>query len=340
MTLARRIAASVLGVVFFVAGIHKLMDPVGTSLIVAEYLKFFHLTFLNPLSKIFGVVLSFAESGIGIALVTGVLRRGVALVSGIMIQGFTLITALLAIFNPPMDCGCFGEWLHLTHTQTLVKNIVLLVIWFLAFFPFHDYGEPRRSRIAGFSLAILILLSFGAYSLFGLPLRDYTAYAPGVELSCEDDPYDEDAVMLSFFDSDWQYRDSEALYGEVMIVSVYDVRKADWQSVSQAVEVLSASGFKVLVLASDSVSSDDYAFEAVAPVYFADRRDLLAFNRANGGITYLSDGLITAKWPRLTDAVVSSLSDGPDAILTSTLYRSRFGFQALLLLSFAAMLLI
>ena len=41
---ARRLCAVILGFVFFGAGVLKLMDPVGTALIINEYFNFFHIT--------------------------------------------------------------------------------------------------------------------------------------------------------------------------------------------------------------------------------------------------------------------------------------------------------
>ena len=40
----RRLCAVIVGLVFFVAGILKLMDPVGSMLIVREYFSFLHLS--------------------------------------------------------------------------------------------------------------------------------------------------------------------------------------------------------------------------------------------------------------------------------------------------------
>ena len=49
MRIVRRISAIIIGFVFFVAGLLKLMDPVGAGLVVEEYFKFLHLGFLRPL---------------------------------------------------------------------------------------------------------------------------------------------------------------------------------------------------------------------------------------------------------------------------------------------------
>lgn len=48
--ITKRFCAKILGFVFFVSGILKLMDPTGTSLIIREYMNFFHMGFAAPAS--------------------------------------------------------------------------------------------------------------------------------------------------------------------------------------------------------------------------------------------------------------------------------------------------
>ena len=43
----RRLCAFLIGVVFLLAGIFKLLDPVGAGLVMEGYFRFFHVTFLS-----------------------------------------------------------------------------------------------------------------------------------------------------------------------------------------------------------------------------------------------------------------------------------------------------
>ena len=129
----RRFAALLVGIVFLVSGLLKLIDPVGTQLIVQEYAKFFRLPFLMPAAKVLGTLLGLLESLLGIALFTGVLRKHTARCTFILLSFFTLITLVLWILNPSMDCGCFGQAFHLTHAQSFWKNVILLGLSFVAF---------------------------------------------------------------------------------------------------------------------------------------------------------------------------------------------------------------
>ena len=58
----RRLCAVLIGLTFLFSGLFKLLDPVGTGLIVSEYFKFFHVGFLHGLSKPLGMGLALLES--------------------------------------------------------------------------------------------------------------------------------------------------------------------------------------------------------------------------------------------------------------------------------------
>ena len=178
----RRLAAVVIGLVFLLSGLLKLMDPVGAGLIVREYFSFFHLGFLQGASKAVGMGLSLVEAVTGAALVTGVYRKLTATVTCFLVMFFTAVTVVLWIANPEMDCGCFGEAIHLTHAQTLVKNLILCALCLFAFLPFQNFGVPRKGKIVAFWLAVPSLVFALVYSHLHLPLIDFTEFAPGAEL--------------------------------------------------------------------------------------------------------------------------------------------------------------
>lgn len=178
----RRLSAVIIGVVFFVGGILKLMDPVGAGYVVTEYLRFFHVGFLSIAAKWIAFGMAMLESLVGLALIAGVMRRIVAMVASVLIGFFTLLTLILLIFNPEMDCGCFGEAVHLTHLQTFLKNLVLVALAALAFLPFKDYGDAKKSKYVAFALVAASTFVFAIYSQSHLPMMDFTAFAPGSEL--------------------------------------------------------------------------------------------------------------------------------------------------------------
>ena len=228
----RRFAAILIGIVFLVSGLLKIADPVGTMLIVTEYFKFFHLGFLLPIAKGTGIVLALAETLTGIALITGVLRETAAVATWILLGFFTLVTLILWIFNPVMDCGCFGEAIHLSHAQSFWKNVILLVLACIAFLPMKDFGEPKPLKRVAAALSALSVLVAVIYSNTHLPLADFTAFDWGAELfaSLDDDVeadnhykaafiYEKDGRQGSFFlenlpDSSWTFVKVDTVFQE------------------------------------------------------------------------------------------------------------------------------
>lgn len=172
----RRFCTVIIGTVFFAAGLLKLIDPVGAGMVIGEYFKFFHLGFLVILAKPAGVFLSLLETITGAALITGVYRAIAAWTAYVLIVVFTIVTLILWIFNPAMDCGCFGEAIHLTHAQTFIKNLVLLVLGSVAFLPFRDFGRAKKRKIFTFRLSVASILALSIYSLFNIPLVDFTPF--------------------------------------------------------------------------------------------------------------------------------------------------------------------
>lgn len=178
----KRFCGFLAGFVFFIAGIFKLLDPVGAGLVMKEYMDFLHLGFMTGVSKPAAAVLAFAETVIGTALVTGIWRKATA-VAALVFQGFfTLLTLALLIFNPEMDCGCFGEAIHLTHLQTFLKNVVLLFLLAAFAFPFRYLGGPKKHKYASFAIVTVSVLLFAIYSWMYIPLVDYTDFKPAAAL--------------------------------------------------------------------------------------------------------------------------------------------------------------
>lgn len=178
----RRFCAFITGVVFFLSGIFKLLDPVGAGLVMEDYYKFFHLDFLVFSAKPVALVLALLETVTGAALITGLWRKVTAIAASVLLGFFTLLTLVLVIFNPVMDCGCFGEVIHLTHMETFVKNLILCALALAAFLPYRDFGHNRRRKYVSFTMVMAGVIAFTVYSLLYIPLVNYTDFKPASRL--------------------------------------------------------------------------------------------------------------------------------------------------------------
>ncbi|MBR5836325.1 MAG: hypothetical protein IKY66_09225 [Bacteroidales bacterium] len=195
----KRFCGFITGFVFFIGGILKLMDPVGAGLVMGEYLDFMHMKFLGFAAKPLGLAFALAETVIGTALITGVWRKITGIAALAFQSFFTMLTLALVTFNPQMDCGCFGEAVHLTHMETFVKNIVLLVLICAYLFPARMLGVNKRRKYVSFALVMISVLTFTVYSWRHIPLVDYTDYETGALLkSGEAISYGEDLYKAVF----------------------------------------------------------------------------------------------------------------------------------------------
>ena len=332
----RRFCAILIGLVFLASGLLKLLDPVGTGLIVTEYFKFFHLGFLQGTAKALGMVLSLVEAITGAALVSGVYRRLTAVVTSFLIVFFTVITVILWIANPEMDCGCFGEAVHLTHGQTLLKNLVLLALAAVAFIPFQNFGVPRKRKKVAFVLAALSLVFALWYNARHLPMIDFTEFAPGAELfaSLDNDYQEMDGKVPTFIyerngqrgsftldnlpDSTWTFVAVDTLTRSGMyktaskpVLSFRDGQGEYQDELAVLGKVMAFSVYNPAKADWDRIRTQAAAARAAgatpliltvpgenAPqdVYFADYKPLITLNRANGGATYFNDGELISKW--------------------------------------------
>lgn len=173
----KRVLAAVIGLVFFSAGLLKLMDPVGARLVVSEYFKFLHLGALDGLSSVLGVGLAILETVTGAALVTSVFRKAAAIATTAFLAVFTPLTLALWIVNPEMDCGCFGEAIHLSHFQSFIKNVVLCVMAAIVFLPLRDYGTPKPRKYVTFGIVAVSSLLILIRCAYAIPFTDFTPFS-------------------------------------------------------------------------------------------------------------------------------------------------------------------
>ena len=252
----RRLLAFIIGAVYVFSGISKLLDPVGAGLVMDAYMDFFHVGFMSFAAKPLAVVLALCEAVLGTALMTGVWRKITAIAAFAMQGFFTLLTIVLVVFNPEMDCGCFGNVAHLSHIQSLAKNVALCLMLVGAFVPFRELGVPMIKKYVSFSIVSISLILFTTWSWMHIPLVDYTEFAPGVLLRSAEptDSFDEDR-----FESVFVYEKD----GRQETFSLNDLPDSTWTFVEARTEVREGgdteSSVVLSIYDSDGMYHDDAA---------------------------------------------------------------------------------
>lgn len=333
----KRFCGFAVGFVFFISGLLKLVDPVGAGLVMKEYFKFLHLGFLEGLSLPSGVAFALAETIVGAGLITGVWRKIIAAAAVGLQSMFTILTLLLVIFKPEMDCGCFGEAIHLTHGETFIKNIILLSLLLIYFIPIKYLGQTRKKKYVSFALVSLSSIAFTIYSLMYNPMADFTDFRPGAVVNNESN-MDEAAFEATFVyskdgkeerfslenlpDSTWTFVRADTSpvtedgQGSARI-SIYDNAGNYADSLITKGKVMIVSLYKGSLSEKDIRTIREFLDNAktagFSPIlltsgvethglesYNCDYKTLITLNRSNGGATYLEDGYIIRKWAERT----------------------------------------
>lgn len=333
----KRFCGFATGFVFFLSGILKLTDPVGAGLVMKEYFKFLHIGFMDTLSVPAGLTFALAETLIGAALITGVWRRIIAQCA-LALQGlFTILTLALVIFKPEMDCGCFGEAVHLTHGETFTKNIVLLALLLIYYIPAKYLGQTKRRKYVSFGVVSLSTVAFSIYSLLYIPMADFTDLRPGTavnrEIFTDKDEYkavfiyekdgkEETFTLEDLPDSTWTFVRTETIAADdsenrPAQISICDTAGNYADSLMSKGRVMAVSLYKDDLSETELGKINDFLDNAeaagfrallLAPgqkpesrhSYSCDYKTLITLNRSNGGVTYFEDGYIIRKWAKRT----------------------------------------
>ncbi len=299
------------GALYILSGLLKLMDPVGTGLIVEAYFRFMHLYDCMGIAKGLGVFIGAFETIIGIAAVLCLWPKCMRIVFLFVQAAFTLISLALVIWNPQMHCGCFGEAIHLTHWQTLIKNIVLMGMLWFAYVPLLQLPNAKMWQYIAFASSVALMAGFAVYSWYFIPVIDFTDYKKGTEIVSQSEYWilseeekENRAVlpMLGIGDK----TDPDITKGKWAIISIYDISDStvDLKKVSKDIYALQDMGYNVVLLISSTESkmkSLDFTSKYNDSIYLTDKTTAISLNRKNGGITFLENGVIIKKAIRVTE---------------------------------------
>ena len=318
-TMFKKWCAIAVGLLYVVSGLLKVMDPVGTGLIVEAYFRFMHLPESALVAKILGVVLGALETAVGFTAVFCVWPRITRWIMLGMQSAFTLLSLALVIWNPQMHCGCFGEAIHLTHWQTFIKNIVLMGMLWFAYFPLLEATMTKIWQYIAFASSVVLLAGFAVYSWYYIPVIDFTDYKIGTEIVSQGEYWNlsederETRAALPMLGAD-DKPDPDIKKWKWAIISLYDLPEDDllfWTRFMVNFRILKKQGYEVVVLTSAPESQmrekiqmftelpflcpDKVLEEMEEALYLTSRTTAVSLNRNNGGVTFLTDGVITRK---------------------------------------------
>ncbi len=301
-----------LGAVFVFSGFVKAIDPLGFSYKIEEYLRAAHFSFPAwiDIPIVASVAIISLEFVLGVYLLLGIRRKFCAILTLLVVVAFTLISLLQAIFHPVADCGCFGDVVVLTDFQTLMKNIVLLMLAFV-FYHYHHKTTLLVPVDWHWLLSLytcVFILLFSLRTLYSLPLIDFRPYRIGTNLREAVFPkhIEDDYVPLDFWVTDSIGNDftADILLDKraVFLVVCPRLNEAD-TSVTESLNAINDwcvdHGYRMFCVTSSPTAeiekwSDDNDIQY--PILEADYTMLRTVIRSNPGLVLLRDGTIRNKW--------------------------------------------
>ena len=238
-----RWAQLLVAVVFIFSSLTKVIDPVGTQIKIDEYLSAFGMDFLSGAAVAMVFALIFAEFLLGALLLFRVAEKRTSKVVLLLVLLFTILTFVIALTNPVSDCGCFGDVVKMSNTQTFVKNVILLIIVLIVWLA--NRRSENKTRVKSVAAVLLftgLVVWAMVFSYRNLPLIETTPFRAGVNIP-EAMAVPEDAEP-DIYTTELHYRDKAT--GKVRIFSEQDTAWWDdskWEFVKTK-PILVKQGFR------------------------------------------------------------------------------------------------
>src|ERR1041385_7522242 len=142
------------------------------------------MQFLHRHALLLAFLVLIFEILVGFMILIGAKKMLALWLSLAMIVFFTFLTFYSAKYNKVTDCGCFGDFMHLTPWTSFYKDVTLLVLLLLLFAGRKRMAplfSPKGERI-GFAAFALFSILFPLYTYNYLPILDFRPYKVGTNI--------------------------------------------------------------------------------------------------------------------------------------------------------------
>ena len=282
----------IVAVTFIFSGFVKAIDPIGTQYKLQDYLGAIGMAGILPNWTLLAVAVFLAaiEFCIGIFLLFAIQRRLISKLTVAFMAFMTMVTVWIVVADPVKDCGCFGDALHLTNTETLIKNIVLLVcslaIMYRPLAMFRFVSKSNQWIVTNYTI-VFILVSSGL-SLYYLPIFDFRPYHIGVNIPrgmeipkgaklpqfkttfiMEKNGQRKEFTLDNYPDASWKFIDSKTVQtSEGYIPPIHDFSITDNKTgLDLTNSILSHKGYTFLLIAPHLETADDSNFGDIDRLY-------------------------------------------------------------------------
>ena len=184
MKISLSVSRIIVGVLFIFSGLIKANDPMGLSYKMQEFFEIWGMNFLDPYTLALSIVMISFEIIAGVAVLLGWQFKLFSWLLFLLIVFFTFLTGYAVFSGKIKECGCFGDCIKLTSSQSFTKDIILFfIIGFLLLNK--DKIKALTSTIV--SVAVLLLVTIGSvwiqfHVLKHLPIVDCLPYKKGISI--------------------------------------------------------------------------------------------------------------------------------------------------------------
>ena len=288
------LSRALLALTFIFSGFVKAIDPLGSQYKIAEYLEAVQLSaYISDWAQLMiSVGLAAIEFTLGMMILLAIRRRLASKISLFLMVVMTLVTLWLTVSNPIQDCGCFGDAIHLTNTQTFVKNIILLIAAIiLSRWPLYQIRfVSKTNQWIAFYFTIVFIITASTLSLYNLPIFDFRPYYIGQNIKkameipkgAKQTTYkttficEKDGVTKEFTENDYPYDDSTWVFKDThqeILEKGYEPPIHDFSITDEKTgedltdSILAKDGYTFLLIAPVLERADDSNFGEIDAIY-------------------------------------------------------------------------
>jgi uncharacterized membrane protein YphA (DoxX/SURF4 family) len=168
-----------IGIVFIASAILKYLSIEATDVFLFEH-KLLPWTITQFATRL---LIAF-EAGIGVMLIAGLKPRLTRVLTFLTLILFTVYLLLkpLLFENTDENCHCFGNYIHLNHIQSILKNVVLLLLAC-----FISWAKTWKTRFSSLFIIIIAVLAVSTSFIIYPPDVILTKiYPKNIEVNRED----------------------------------------------------------------------------------------------------------------------------------------------------------
>ncbi len=281
---------------FIFSGFVKAIDPLGTQYKIEDYTEAVGLAssfggnLLQWMALGLSVFLSAIEFCMGMFLLFAIHRRVVSKLAVAFMAVMTIVTMWLWIANPISDCGCFGDAIHLSNGQTLLKNLVLLacslVVAWKPLYMMRFISKANQWIVLNYT--VLFILALSIWSLYDRPIFDFRPYHIGANIIegmtipegekqpefkttfiLEKDGVQKEFTLDNYPDSTWTFIDSKTKQvseGYVPPVHDFSITRTDnGEDITE--QVLNDKSYTFLLVSPHLENASDANFGEIDNIY-------------------------------------------------------------------------